>query len=170
MDRSSADKILGNYCSPFDFPEDKDDTVDFVECKAQRELRSADSSIPADESTEVLEGNPLFDPLAKYRSEVLETQEPCIVPDREVLQKMHCHRHDDLIVHCGCKPEKQTAHNNAAEKSVIDSEEHEYVLVEEEQDTVDLKDEDVQEDKNVRLFSNHYTQFWLQTLILVTDT
>ncbi|XP_018410051.1 PREDICTED: tRNA-splicing endonuclease subunit Sen2 [Nanorana parkeri] len=148
MDRSSTDKILGDYCSPFDFPEDKDDTLDSVDCKAQKELSSTDSSFPADDSTEVLEGNPVFDPLAKYGSEELETQEPCIVPDREVLEKMHCHRHDDLIVHCGCKPEKQTARNNAAEKSVIEREEHEYVLVEEEQDNVGLKDEDVQEDKN----------------------
>ncbi|KAM5148422.1 tRNA-splicing endonuclease subunit Sen2 isoform 2-T2 [Mantella aurantiaca] len=145
MDRSSAEKILGDYCSPSDFLEDKDETWGSVDTTAQQELHSAGTLTHADERNEVLEGDPLFDPLAKYGSEDLESLEPCIVPDRGVLEKMHCHRHDDLIVHCGCKPQKQTSQKNAAEKSVIDGEEHEYVLVEEEQDTAGLKEEDEQD-------------------------
>ncbi|XP_073448454.1 tRNA-splicing endonuclease subunit Sen2 [Aquarana catesbeiana] len=142
MDRSSADRILEDYCSPLDLPEDKDETVDSVDLKAQEELNTAD------ERNEVLEGNPLFDPLSKYSSQELEAEEPYIVPDKEVLEKMHCHRHDDLIVHCGCRPAKRTVQDYASEKSVIDGQQHAYVLVEEEQDTAGLKDEDVQEYKN----------------------
>lgn len=162
MNRSSADKILGDYCSPFNFPEDKDETGD---CIAQHELHSAETSSQADERKEVLEGDPLFDPLAKYGSEEPESREPCVVPDRGVLEKMHCHRHDDLIVHCGCKPQKQTSQNNAAQKSVIDGEEHDYVLVEEEQDTAGLKVEEEEDttglkhedeqNRHVGPFSNH---------------
>ncbi|XP_072277091.1 tRNA-splicing endonuclease subunit Sen2 isoform X2 [Pyxicephalus adspersus] len=147
MDRSSADKILEDLCSPFDFPEDK--TVDYVDCTSQNEFNFADASFPADQRKEILEGNPLFDPLAKYGSEELEKLEPCFVLDKEALEKMHCHRHDDLILHCGCKPTKQTVQENASEKCKISGEEHEYVWVEEENDISDLKDEDVQEDKNV---------------------
>ncbi|PIN99535.1 hypothetical protein AB205_0047590, partial [Aquarana catesbeiana] len=142
MDRSSADRILEDYCSPLDLPEDKDETVDSVDLKSQEELNTAD------ERNEVLEGNPLFDPLSKYSSQELEAEEPYIVPDKEVLEKMHCHRHDDLIVHCGCRPAKRTVQDYASEKSVIDGQQHAYVLVEEEQDTAGLKDEDVQEYKN----------------------
>ncbi|CAI9606807.1 unnamed protein product [Staurois parvus] len=142
MDRNTADKILGDYCSLIDFAEDKDETVDSVDCKAQNKFTSAD------ERNEDFEGNPLFDPLAKYSSEELEAQEQYVAPDREVLEKMHCHRHDDLIVHCGCRPAKQTVQNISAEKSVINGEEHEYVLVEEEQDSASLQDKDGQNDKN----------------------
>ncbi|KAM9326845.1 tRNA-splicing endonuclease subunit Sen2 [Gastrophryne carolinensis] len=146
MDTNSANKMIQNYICSINSLEDKDEAIDYETVK---QLDSADASAPTEEGRVVLEGNPIFDPLAKYGSEETESQEPCSV-DQEVLEKMHCHRHDDLIIHCGCKPERTVAQNKVSDDSdAIDGEEHEYVLVEEEEDDSGLEGEDMEDDKNV---------------------
>ncbi|XP_063796848.1 tRNA-splicing endonuclease subunit Sen2 [Pseudophryne corroboree] len=128
LDTCSINKILGDYTKPINLPEDKDETTDSRDHKPDLESDSADA---AGEENKVLEGDPVYDPLAKYDSEEMETQDKCIEPDQEVLEKMHCHIHDDLIIHCGCKPERQTVKTEATVTSVNDGGEYEYVLVEE---------------------------------------
>ncbi|XP_075039262.1 tRNA-splicing endonuclease subunit Sen2 isoform X2 [Mixophyes fleayi] len=126
LDASSISKMLENYTNPINLPEDKDETTDSGESKP-----SADALFPTSEENRTFEENSVYDPLAKYDSEKLKTQDTCTEPDVEVLDKMHCHKHDDFIIHCGCKPEKQTLKKEAAATSVTDGGEHEYVLVEE---------------------------------------
>ncbi|XP_064422267.1 tRNA-splicing endonuclease subunit Sen2 isoform X2 [Latimeria chalumnae] len=77
-----------------------------------------------------LEGNTLYDPLAKYK---------CNDPDQvdiEASAKVHCHKHDDLIVDCGCRNEdliKELFHKHSPKDSEFPPD-HEYVLVQEEEE------------------------------------
>ncbi|KAM4652762.1 tRNA-splicing endonuclease subunit Sen2 [Discoglossus pictus] len=81
-----------------------------------------------------LEGNPLYDPLAKYGSEIPDTGVVIEEPDRETLEKSHCHKHDDFIGHCGCKPEKMNLQKEP-ESLGVGEHGHEYVMVQEEEDS-----------------------------------
>uniref|UniRef100_H3AIX8 tRNA-splicing endonuclease subunit Sen2 n=1 Tax=Latimeria chalumnae TaxID=7897 RepID=H3AIX8_LATCH len=75
-------------------------------------------------------GNTLYDPLAKYK---------CNDPDQvdiEASAKVHCHKHDDLIVDCGCRNEdliKELFHKHSPKDSEFPPD-HEYVLVQEEEE------------------------------------
>ncbi|CAH2313192.1 tRNA-splicing endonuclease subunit Sen2 [Pelobates cultripes] len=84
------------------------------------------------EAKPILEGNPVYDPLANYALTEVDTHNTVEEWDKEVLEKMHCHKHDDFIIHCGCRPPKK----NKTDQSISGSmgkQTCEYVLVEEEE-------------------------------------
>ncbi|KAM4722648.1 tRNA-splicing endonuclease subunit Sen2 [Rhinophrynus dorsalis] len=153
LDAASVTRILEDYTRPTDLPSEEKDPEGNLrgESRTGLEPESVDStdstatSNPESEEKASLEGNPDHDPLAKYPSDALDTQEMAEELDRVALEKTHCHRHDDLILHCGCKPEKQTVGNTSG--SVVSGEQDlEYVLVEEEE-SVGMEVEDNKEDK-----------------------
>ncbi|XP_069823189.1 tRNA-splicing endonuclease subunit Sen2 [Dendropsophus ebraccatus] len=136
MDPETVIKILGDYTSPILLPDEREKTLeDNVDELPPSE--SANRSSTSDKDCMVREGNPAYDPLSKYVSENPDTDHTLL--DREVLEKMHCHRHDDFIIHCGCKPEKQTGHTDPEERG------HEYVMVEEE---ATAEAEDMEEERS----------------------
>ncbi|XP_056380229.1 tRNA-splicing endonuclease subunit Sen2 isoform X2 [Hyla sarda] len=133
MDSETVRKVLGEYTSPIFLPDEKWETMKMEGSIDELPPESADKSVTVDKDFMVGEGNPGYDPLSKYVPENPDTDHAPL--DKEVLEKMHCHRHDDFIIHCGCKPEKQTGHTESAERG------HEYVLVEED-DTAEAEDMD----------------------------
>lgn len=73
------------------------------------------------------QGDPLYDPLASLYPEEPEQL------DQRALSQIRCLRHDDWIVHCGCR--LQESQLEAAPLSKADVQGAEYVLVEEQEDT-----------------------------------
>ncbi|KAM3914817.1 tRNA-splicing endonuclease subunit Sen2 isoform 2-T2 [Leptodactylus fuscus] len=145
MDSKSINKILENYTSPMNLPDERDETVHLTDSIDEQQPESAEKLIATNKDDLMREGNPDYDPLSKYGSEEPNNNHTSPDLDKDVLEKMHCHRHDDLIIHCGCKPEKQTVHTEPERTSVLEGMGHEYVMVEEEatSEAEDLKDEEV---------------------------
>lgn len=73
------------------------------------------------------QGDPLYDPLATLYS---DEPEPL---DQKALSQVRCLRHDDWIVHCGCRLRESQL--EAAPLTKADVQGAEYVLVEEQEDT-----------------------------------
>ncbi|XP_051958069.1 tRNA-splicing endonuclease subunit Sen2-like isoform X3 [Xyrauchen texanus] len=75
------------------------------------------------------QGNPLYDPLAELYPEEPEQL------DQHTNPSVECKRHDDWIIHCGCRPdERQSMSSKHSMPDVDPSESYEYVLVEELED------------------------------------
>ncbi|XP_068107895.1 tRNA-splicing endonuclease subunit Sen2 isoform X2 [Hyperolius riggenbachi] len=144
MDASSIDKMLGDYTGPVAVPEDEDEASESVACEAEEDLHRGEAANPTEEGVGTLEGNPAYDPLAKYPEEQ-QMQDTGPAADTVPLENMRCHRHDDLILHCGCKPDRQTVQSDSTGRAVLGGGE-EYVLVEEEEDGSSSEEED--QDKN----------------------
>ncbi|XP_078517544.1 tRNA-splicing endonuclease subunit Sen2 isoform X1 [Lissotriton helveticus] len=148
----SIDGILEDFTKPLDLPSqcEKED-VELEKCKSEPEseltnmqdevkhlaissLDNADpETLPPDSPSKspvskkrCLEGDPDYDPLAKYGSDTVETV------DIKELAKIHCHRHDDLILHCGCKISQTPKQEHQGSFSQQEHEQ-EYVLVQEEE-------------------------------------
>ena len=98
--------------------------IDLVDTSQEAEL---DGHVPQAKRPR-RQGDPRFDPLAE-----LYPEEPEQV-DQQVLSKVKCARHDDWIIHCGCRLEEShlKAEAQTRENSQRDYPGHEYVLVEEE--------------------------------------
>lgn len=173
LDETSVDKILENYTCPIELPcleenNDADKNVysnstteeEGVECQAGGEGIEAasvtqdtdvavdDTACPCDEDESCnlvtkkvqMEGNEQYDPLAQYGHYV--GNDPL---DSELLCKVHCYRHDDLIIHCGCSTERlllQQTSSTAGVKNVEVSINHGYVLVQEEEEHICEEDGD----------------------------
>ncbi|KAM4022099.1 LOW QUALITY PROTEIN: tRNA-splicing endonuclease subunit Sen2 [Anomaloglossus baeobatrachus] len=105
MDAASISRILGDYTRPITVPGDTEDT-------GTSEASSEEGRPPAspNEDRAVREGNPHYDPLSMN---VCDTSD-CTTP-QDTGEDTHCHRHDDLISHCGCK---HTAHTGPEGASV----------------------------------------------------
>ncbi|XP_066452573.1 tRNA-splicing endonuclease subunit Sen2 isoform X1 [Eleutherodactylus coqui] len=131
MDLTSANKILRDYTSPIHLLDEDGETVHLEDSKDELQKEPADKSIPTNTENIVREGNPNYDPLSKYGAQDPDTDHTCTQVDKAVLEKLHCHRHDDLIIHCGCKVQKQTLQAEPEGTSVMEEMGHEYVLVEE---------------------------------------
>ncbi|XP_075689950.1 tRNA-splicing endonuclease subunit Sen2 [Rhinoderma darwinii] len=140
IDSKSVNKILGDYTSPIIQPDEKDETVNLERSVDELQHESADQLIPTIKDDMVREGNPDHDPLSQYVLDNPDTSPTYTQLDKEVLEKLHCHRHDDFIVHCGCKPEVQTVQTEPEGMSVMEGMGHEYLMVEE--GTEDLEDRD----------------------------
>lgn len=138
MDSESINKILVDYTSPVNLPGENDKPVNVDASIDESQPDSANKPVTSNEDSIVREGNPDYDPLSKFGPEDPDTNHTCPPLDKEVLEKMHCHRHDDFIIHCGCKPEIQTLHPEPEEMG------HEYVLVEED---ATAGDEDLEEER-----------------------
>ncbi|KAG9483656.1 hypothetical protein GDO78_009531 [Eleutherodactylus coqui] len=131
MDLTSANKILRDYTSPIHLSDKDGETVHLEDSKDELQEEPADKSISTNTENIVREGNPDYDPLSKYGAQDPDTDHTCTQVDKAVLEKLHCHRHDDLIIHCGCKVQKQTLQAEPEGTSVMEEMGHEYVLVEE---------------------------------------
>ncbi|XP_073430361.1 tRNA-splicing endonuclease subunit Sen2 isoform X3 [Dendrobates tinctorius] len=125
MDSKSIGKIIGDYTSTIDLPGENDETVNL-----EGNVEELQPGSPNKDCV-VREGDSHYDPLFQYRSDP-GANHTATQQGKEALEKMHCHRHDDLIIHCGCKPEKQTVHTEPEGTSVMEDRGHEYVMVEEE--------------------------------------
>ncbi|KAG8556859.1 hypothetical protein GDO81_018232 [Engystomops pustulosus] len=128
MDSKSINKILENYTSPISLPEEEK-TINLEDSIDNQQSESAGKLSSTNKDHMAREGNPEYDPLSKYGPEDPEDNQTCTEIDQEALEKMHCHRHDDLIKHCGCKPKKQTESEG---RSFLEKMGNEYVMVEEE--------------------------------------
>ncbi|XP_030077965.1 tRNA-splicing endonuclease subunit Sen2 [Microcaecilia unicolor] len=141
-----ANSILENYIKPLELPlekevaklhtelhnepdtgkEDGEEAMSTVTFNGDSvSANSEDQSQGGDRKKLCLEGHPAHDPLAKYGLDVLNTV------DKEALARIHCQRHDDFILYCGCKTQEGVTpmcHDPSRAK------EHdlEYVLVQEE--------------------------------------
>uniref|UniRef100_UPI00398E9C82 tRNA-splicing endonuclease subunit Sen2 isoform X2 n=1 Tax=Pristiophorus japonicus TaxID=55135 RepID=UPI00398E9C82 len=138
------EKMLEGYTKPIDLPCDKKSSefsdssqeinIDTKVCttKAASEERAEEThngenhpAISPQNKKLCLEGDAPYDPLAKYGYVDCETI------DREALAKVHCPRHDDFIIHCGCRYQdavKEARQHNSTKDNQL-STEHEYVLV-----------------------------------------
>uniref|UniRef100_A0A8C5MY18 tRNA-splicing endonuclease subunit Sen2 n=1 Tax=Leptobrachium leishanense TaxID=445787 RepID=A0A8C5MY18_9ANUR len=61
--------------------------------------------------------------------------------DKESLEKMHSNKHDDLIAQCGCKPMSPRGPNQPIPRTLEDDK-HEYVLVQEEEQSSEACEDD----------------------------
>ncbi|XP_063072681.1 tRNA-splicing endonuclease subunit Sen2 [Engraulis encrasicolus] len=111
----------------------------------QQHLRDRSSDEPEDtpeaKRPRRRQGNPDYDPLAH-----LHPHEPQQL-DQKALAQIRCHRHDDWIVHCGCRltdSQLEAATPALAREADV---EYEYVLVEEEEED-DEEEEDKQRNAN----------------------
>lgn len=78
------------------------------------------------------QGNPRYDPLAE-----LYPDEPEALPEENGHSRVNvkCKRHDDWIIHCGCRPDDNHTLSSKPQTPDTDpSEDYEYVLVEEAED------------------------------------
>ncbi|KAM8931108.1 tRNA-splicing endonuclease subunit Sen2 [Pelodytes ibericus] len=132
LDPSSVNKILEDYTSPIHLPSEDEDP-----CEPRSDLEADAEAKCLPEGTPVLEGNPIHDPLAKYTCDKPYVREPEEEWDMDALEAMHCHKHDDLIRHCGCKPTKRTKLHEPTTTAKEDSR-HECVLVLEEEQSSDI--------------------------------
>ncbi|KAM9134367.1 tRNA-splicing endonuclease subunit Sen2 isoform 2-T4 [Pangshura tecta] len=170
LDDCSVNKILGNYTKPFDLPFMKGEGEvaqnDDSYCRMAAEMEnvedgmklSRDSAINNGDSAATnvkcpnrnidckkacLESDSAYDdPLASYGSEELY---PLYT---KAIVKVHCQKHDDFIVHCGCKAEdytNQVFHNLPKGKEYA----YEYVLVQEEESKLCHEDEAANETLNL---------------------
>ncbi|CAH2313189.1 tRNA-splicing endonuclease subunit Sen2 [Pelobates cultripes] len=125
LDLASVTKILDNYTNPINLlSEDYDPDESRID--PGHDIKDDVEAKP------ILEGNPVYDPLANYALTEVDTHNTVEEWDKEVLEKMHCHKHDDFIIHCGCRPPKK----NKTDQSISGSmgkQTCEYVLVEEEE-------------------------------------
>ncbi|XP_018095842.1 tRNA splicing endonuclease subunit 2 L homeolog isoform X2 [Xenopus laevis] len=152
----SINKILADYTREVDISAEGDVVEENPPAESRMDLdpengtksQSSDSNPGKESEGKVfLEGNPEYDPLAKYGPEVLQEERAEEEPDRNKLEKVHCPKHDDFILHCGCKPRRETLQNE------LDSPARphmEYLLVEEVQENVDLGPEGTEENKGAR--------------------
>ncbi|XP_032628451.1 tRNA-splicing endonuclease subunit Sen2 isoform X1 [Chelonoidis abingdonii] len=168
LDDCSINKILENYTKPFDLPFMKGEGEvaqnDDSYCRMAAEMEnvedgmklSRDSSINNGDSaapnvkchnmsvnckTACLEGDSAYhDPLVNCGSEELYPL------DTKAIVKVHCQKHDNFIVHCGCKAEdytNQVFHNQGKEHA------YEYVLVQEEESKLCHEDEAANDKSNL---------------------
>nr|XP_055039731.1 tRNA-splicing endonuclease subunit Sen2 [Misgurnus anguillicaudatus] len=78
------------------------------------------------------QGNALYDPLAELCPEEPERQDQ---ENEHSGSNMMCERHDDWIIHCGCRPDNnQAMSSKMRERHTEPAEDYEYVLVEEPED------------------------------------
>ncbi|CAM4589363.1 unnamed protein product [Caretta caretta] len=170
LDDCSVNKILENYTKPFDLPFMKGEGEvaqnDDSYCRMAAEMEnvedgmklSRDSAINNGDSaasnvkchnTSVdckkacLEGDSAYDdPSANYGSEELYTL------NTKAIVEVHCQKHDDFIVHCGCKAKdyiNQVFHDFAKGKEYA----YEYVLVQEEESKLCHEDEAANDESNL---------------------
>uniref|UniRef100_A0A8C5WJV9 tRNA-splicing endonuclease subunit Sen2 n=1 Tax=Leptobrachium leishanense TaxID=445787 RepID=A0A8C5WJV9_9ANUR len=121
LDLDSVTKLLDDYTSPLNLPEEDPPAA-------------SETPLEGDngEESPSLEGNPMYDPLAKYISTEPDAKDAVEEWDKQSLEKMHCHKHDDLIAQCGCKPKRRRGPNQPIPRALEDDK-HEYVLVQEEE-------------------------------------
>ncbi|XP_053324586.1 tRNA-splicing endonuclease subunit Sen2 [Spea bombifrons] len=125
LDSDSVSRILADYTRPLDVP-----------------AGDADPGLAAGAGDEAArEGDPAHDPLARYGPDAARESDE--VGDRapETPQEMRCHKHDDFIVHCGCRPQKRSKPiQPEPEPADPTGNRHQYVLVEEEEETSETAD------------------------------
>nr|XP_005309127.1 tRNA-splicing endonuclease subunit Sen2 isoform X2 [Chrysemys picta bellii] len=170
LDDCSVNKILENYTKPFDLPfmkgegevaqnddsccrmaAEMENVEDGMKLSRDSAINNGDSAAPnvkchnmsVDCKKASLEGDSAYnDPLANYGSEELYPL------DTKAIVKVHCQKHDDFIVHCGCKAEdytNQVFHNLAKGKEYA----YEYVLVQEEESKLCHEDEAANDKSNL---------------------
>uniref|UniRef100_A0A8C3SWA9 tRNA-splicing endonuclease subunit Sen2 n=1 Tax=Chelydra serpentina TaxID=8475 RepID=A0A8C3SWA9_CHESE len=156
LDDCSVNKILENYTKPFDLPFTKGEGEvaqnNDSYCRMASEMEnvedgmklSRDSAINNGDSAcknACLDGDSAYnDPLANNGFEELYTL------DTKAIVKVHCQKHDDFIVHCGCKAEdytNQVFHDLTKGKEYA----YEYVLVQEEESKLCHEDELIKREK-----------------------
>ncbi|XP_069500035.1 tRNA-splicing endonuclease subunit Sen2 isoform X2 [Ambystoma mexicanum] len=150
--QSGEEDVEPNKCTSGPVPEIKDVEVE-VKHLAITPLDDGDpETVPLESPSKSpdakkvrLEGDPTYDPLAKYGADTIE------LVDKAALAKMYCQKHDDLLVHCGCsineslKPVPQ-------EPATQPVDQNEYVLVLEEESHLSNEDEDKEKEvKQVQL-------------------
>ncbi|TSK45806.1 tRNA-splicing endonuclease subunit Sen2 [Bagarius yarrelli] len=94
------------------------------------------------------QGDPRYDPLAALYSEEPERVDP------DALANIKCKRHDDWIVHCGCRIDASEMISGGAvsDKQAFNlSVAHDYILVEEPEDKVEGGDEDIKKSSKGKL-------------------
>ncbi|XP_038668601.1 tRNA-splicing endonuclease subunit Sen2 isoform X3 [Scyliorhinus canicula] len=137
LESTLLEKMLENYTKPIELPCDRgsaefdDRSQDSKVAKTEPDKRAEEShngenhpALSPQNRTHCLEGDAPYDPLEKYGYVNCETI------DREAIAKVHCSRHDDLLIHCGCRYEdamEEALQQNSMNDSI--STEHEYVLV-----------------------------------------
>lgn len=78
------------------------------------------------------QGNPHYDPLAEL---YLDEPEPLTEENEHSRVSVKCKRHDDWIIHCGCRPDdNQSLRSKHRAPDTDPSEGYEYILVEEAED------------------------------------
>uniref|UniRef100_A0A8C8SH92 tRNA-splicing endonuclease subunit Sen2 n=1 Tax=Pelusios castaneus TaxID=367368 RepID=A0A8C8SH92_9SAUR len=166
LDDCSVNKILENYTKEFELPFMKGEGEAAQDCdsycRMAAEIENVEDEMQLSRGSGInnrdsralcakypnkspvcnktcLEGNSAYsDPLAKYDSE-----EPDALDT-----KAHCEKHDDFIVHCGCKAEdctNQVFHELDKGKECA----YEYVLVQEEESKLGHEDEAANEKSNL---------------------
>uniref|UniRef100_A0A803JXK5 tRNA-splicing endonuclease subunit Sen2 n=1 Tax=Xenopus tropicalis TaxID=8364 RepID=A0A803JXK5_XENTR len=150
LSTESVNKILADYTKEVNISAEGDVAEGNVPAESRMDLdpetgtksQSSEPNPGAETERKVLlEGNPDYDPLAKYGPGVLQEEEE---PDRTTLEKVHCPKHDDFILHCGCRPGRDPLQN---EPPAPAGSHPEYLLVEEAEENVDLGPEGTEENK-----------------------
>ncbi|XP_041048405.1 tRNA-splicing endonuclease subunit Sen2 isoform X1 [Carcharodon carcharias] len=144
LESTLIEKMLESYIKPIELPCDRkssefDDSSQEINIDSKVYIAKTEPDEIAEEThngeihpvispqtrTHCLEGDAPYDPLAKYGYVDCETI------DREAIAKVHCSRHSNLIIHCGCQYQdamKEALQLNSIKDNKI-STEHEYVLV-----------------------------------------